>query len=132
MSYMSELRSEIDNDPLGRGYSGMTDAQIADDMNTKYRSKNKEFITGQQISDAIDSAEYSALSSAEKDRVVNFTQRQSVDPFGFAQVVFLDMFPGGSNTIQNLVAIRTESISRAQDLGFREVKEGHVKDAKAL
>ena len=31
------IKSEIDTDPLVRGYSGMTDAQVADDMNTLYR-----------------------------------------------------------------------------------------------
>ena len=85
MSYMSELREEIQNDPLSRGYAGMTDQQIADDLNSKYRSKNKTGVSGKDISDAINSAEYSALSDAQKDRIINFTQRQSVDPFGFAQ-----------------------------------------------
>lgn len=132
MSYMSELREEIQNDPLSRGYAGMTDQQIADDLNSKYRSKNKTGVSGKDISDAINSAEYSALSDAQKDRIINFTQRQSVDPFGFAQTVFLDIFAGGSTTIQNLSNIRVESISRADELGWREVKIGHVIDAKAI
>lgn len=132
MSYMSELKQEIDADPLSRGYSGMTAQQIADDLNTKYRSRNKTGISGKDISEAIDSAEYAALGAAEKDRIINFTQQQSVDPFGFAQIVFLDMFAGGSTTIQNLASIRVESISRATELGWREVKAGHVIDAQAI
>jgi len=31
------LKAEIDSDPLGRGYAGMTDRQVADDLNTFYR-----------------------------------------------------------------------------------------------
>lgn len=31
------IKAELDADPLGRGYSGMTDKQAADDANTLYR-----------------------------------------------------------------------------------------------
>lgn len=31
------LKDELTADPLGRGYSGMTDAEAADDLNTAYR-----------------------------------------------------------------------------------------------
>lgn len=37
MAFLQELKSEIDSDPLTRGYSGMTDAQVAADLNTAYR-----------------------------------------------------------------------------------------------
>lgn len=37
---MTILSDELLNDPLGRGYAGMTDQQAADDLNTKYRDKN--------------------------------------------------------------------------------------------
>ncbi len=32
-----DLNTELTTDPLSRGYSGMTDAQAADDLNTVYR-----------------------------------------------------------------------------------------------
>lgn len=32
------IKQEIDTDPLSRGYAGMTDKQVTDDMNTIYRS----------------------------------------------------------------------------------------------
>jgi hypothetical protein len=35
------IKTEIDIDPLTRGYSGMSDREIADDMNTKYRERNR-------------------------------------------------------------------------------------------
>ena len=34
------LKAELDNDPLTRGYSGMTDEQAAIDLNTEYRTVN--------------------------------------------------------------------------------------------
>jgi hypothetical protein len=37
MAYILDLKTEIDGDPLVRGYVGMTDLQVANDMNTLYR-----------------------------------------------------------------------------------------------
>ncbi len=37
MGKIAKIKAEIDSDPLTRGYSGMTDQQVADDMNTAYR-----------------------------------------------------------------------------------------------
>ncbi|GAG32022.1 unnamed protein product, partial [marine sediment metagenome] len=34
------LKTELDVDPLGRGYAGMNDKEATDDINTKYRDKN--------------------------------------------------------------------------------------------
>lgn len=34
------LKSEITADPLGRGYAGMTDQQVADDLNSVYRTRD--------------------------------------------------------------------------------------------
>lgn len=37
MADYKAFKSEIVNDPLARGYSSMTDQQVADDLNTAYR-----------------------------------------------------------------------------------------------
>ncbi len=39
------LKSEIAGDPLGRGYSGMSDAEIATDLNTAYRPDGTKAIS---------------------------------------------------------------------------------------
>jgi hypothetical protein len=38
MANIDRLADEIANDPLGRGYSTMTDQEVADDLNTAYRT----------------------------------------------------------------------------------------------
>jgi len=38
MGRIATIKSEIDTDPLVRGYSGMSDIQVANDMNTSYRN----------------------------------------------------------------------------------------------
>ncbi len=41
MSRKLDLKNHIQNDPDARGYSGMTDAQVAADMNVKRRPSSK-------------------------------------------------------------------------------------------
>lgn len=131
MGYIQELKNEIDGDPLVRGYSAMTDQQVADDLNTQYRSYNKPFMSGTEVADAIVTSEYNALADAQKDRVIALTNREVINPFGFSATVMIDVFGGGSATIAALQAARVESISRAQELFQRDVKVGQVTDARA-
>ena len=56
------LKDEIVNDPLIRGYSTMTDAEIADDLNTVYRERNRTTMTGSEIWAQTVASEYNALS----------------------------------------------------------------------
>lgn len=131
MGYIQDLKNELDSDPLARGYSTMTDQQVADDLNTKYRSFNLPFMTGTEVADAIVTSEYNALADAQKDRVIALTNRDSINPFGFSATVMIDIFGAGSDTISALQASRVEPISRAQELFERDVKVGQVTDARA-
>ena len=64
--------------------------------------------------------------------VINFTLQRSIDPFGFGQTVFIDIFGGGSQTITNLAAARVESVSRAKEIGWGDaVNEGDIINARA-
>lgn len=131
MSDSNALRNEIVNDPLGRGYSGMTDEQVLTSLTTADRPKNKERMTGEEISEAIVKSEYDALSDAAKDRVIAYVNLRSIDPFGFAQTVFLDIFGGGSQTITNLAAVRVDQVTRASQIGWNSINIGDVKAARA-
>jgi len=130
MAFIQDLKNEIDSDPLSRGYSAMTDQQITDDLNTKYRSFNVPFLTGNEVADAINATEYNALADAQKDRVIALTNREAINPFGFSATVMIDIFGAGSDTIAALQAARVEPISRAQELFNRDVKVGQVTDAR--
>ena len=132
MGYISDLADEINSDPLARGYSGMSDQQVADDLNTSYRTKNRDRMSGTEIADAIAAADYNALADAQKDRVIGLTNRDSINPFGFSATVMIDVFGAGSDTITALQAARVDSITRAAELFGKEVKVGHVKDARTI
>lgn len=126
------LRSELDTDPLTRGYAGMTDAEVATDLNTEYRTRNKDTITGSEAWSLTDSTEYNALTDAQKSQWLSLCAIDQHDPFGVSADTAIDIFTGGSDTIVALNAYRVESISRGIELGIGNVVEQHVIDARAL
>lgn len=124
------LWNEIQDDPLLRGYSGMTDAEIAADLNTAYRERNRTSVTGTEILNAVNKAEYNALTTANKELMWNLVSMGELNPFGIEADLFVDMFGGGSTTISQLQALRVDSISRAAELGLSDVNDGLVIEAR--
>lgn len=133
MSNISIIKTELDGDPLTRGYSGMTDEQVAEDLNTVYRTINKTSLSGDELFAATDSAEFAALTDHQESLWVSFCGRSSIDPFGASNVAFVQyVFGGGSTTVSNLNSLRTESVSRAAELGVGVVRPGEVTEARSL
>lgn len=60
------LKTEVTTDPLGRGYSGMSDLEVANDLNTEYRTITRSTVAGYEIFNLTDDAEYAALTDAQK------------------------------------------------------------------
>jgi hypothetical protein len=133
------LKSEIDTDPLTRGYSGMTDQQVADDMNTVYRTRNRDSMTGDEIFQATDPTEYNGLDTGSGNTADNqghwlaFCGRTEIDPFATANVQLVQsIFGGGSTTVSNLQTARLENVSRADELGLGFIRSGYVEYARTL
>ena len=129
MDYVA-LKSEIVTDPLVRGYSGMTDQEVADDMNTVYRTRNRSVMTGKEVKDRIDVTEWDARTDAQKQLVLAMCNRDDLDPFGIDAQIFQDAMAGATNTLGNLTAYRVEDISRATELGFGVITGPNVDTAR--
>ena len=128
---IAALASELTVDPLGRGYSGMSNAEATASLNTVNRDVDVTSITGDRIFAATDSAEFIVLSDIKKQLWLSFCGRSEVDPFGTSNVAFVTwLFGGGSTTGSNLAGVRQQSISRAQELGLGIVREGDVERAR--
>jgi len=112
------LASEIADDPLGRGYSSMSEQEIADDMNTVYRQRPRDTMTSSEVANAIDPAEFIGLTNAQEQEIWNWLHLGVLNPFGIEATRFTAIFGGGSTTITALQAMRQESISRATELGL--------------
>lgn len=130
---MSKLHDEIMVDELNRGYAGMTDAEVAADLNTVYRTRNKQSMSGDEVFQQTVPAEFDALSEDHQQLWMAFCGRDRINPFATANVqLVVHIFGSGSTTIANLQDARVEDISRAVELGLGEVSEGAVNHARAL
>lgn len=129
-----QLCEELTLDPLGRGYVGMTDEQATVDLNTAYRTRQRTTMSAGEIMEAIDSTEFTALSAANKarvDRVLSLGAEIIIGPGNNHNAVQeLLVFGNASNTVANLVALRTIAITRAAELGISRPKVGQVEDAR--
>lgn len=130
---IAALKAEIDSDPLVRGYSGMSDEAVAADLNTVYRTRNKSSLSGDEMFQATDGSEFTALTEHKEVSWLSFCSRNSVSCFAAANVAFVQyIFGGGSTTVSNLNALRTESVSRADELGLGRIVTGDVVEARAF
>lgn len=132
MSFLAVLNIELMTDPLSRGYSGMSDLEAADDLNTVYRTIALDTVSGSAIFNATDDAEFGALTDAEQDQWMALCAVGSIDTTsGVAKALESDIFGPGTTTRDNLVALRTQDVSRAVELGLGVVTEGDVNKARA-
>lgn len=123
------LGAEIANDPLARGYAAMTDQQIAADLNTRYRTVERDSLSGSEIFNAIVPAEFAALAAADKTLVRDvFGLGDAVDVSTGtnARAVLLSAFGAATTTRSNLASAVNELVSRSTELGLSAVTAADV------
>lgn len=132
MNY-SKLKAEITNDPLTRGYSGMTDQQVVDSLNTSDRNYNKPSIGVDEIYDALDLTEFAALSADNKARVDRIlSMGGSVKVQGNVKTELASIFGSETATRTALLAAIKTTQTRASELGVGNVNAGDVNVARSL
>ena len=125
------MKIEIITDPIVRGYAGMTNQQVLDDLYTLYRSRNKSSMTGKEVADEVTLADWNVLIDAKKAQFLALIARDDLDPFGYAEQVIKDIFGTPSGTVTALAAARIETISRVTELGLGKPALPHVMDARS-
>ena len=109
----------------------MNSQEIADDINTEYRSRNRTSMSASEVANQMDNTEWGDLTVDEKREIWDVLHMGSaLNPFGIEATIFTSVF-GASTTITNLQAARVEDISRGVELGLGHVKVGHVNMAGA-
>jgi hypothetical protein len=137
---LAALKTEIDGDPEGLGYSGKTDQAVADLMNTIGLSS--ETITRESVNTAdiivaifSDVTEFNSLSDSEIMKLNLLSPVGTIDPTTL-QAVFINMFPAGGGGRPNiraaLIALATRSASRAEALLGESVSLLDVHRARRL
>ena len=115
------LRTELDTDPLGLGYAGKTDQQVATLLNTARQSIDLEtgVLTAYQIVNCIDRGEYALLSAVDRSLLALLVSAGQVDTKSpTIRATFLAMFPSATAPVTRaaLVAIQSRKGSRAEQL----------------
>lgn len=130
------LAAELTNDPLGRGYAGMTPALAAASLNARNRpGPDRDTVPAYEILEAIVPAEWTSLSAAEKQRVQTIISAGTVNLKGANTRAMLGAaFGAGTTTRANLLALQAgPPISRAEELNLgAAVGDGHVVSARGI
>ena len=127
MTATISLRDEVILDPLGRGYAGMTDAEVVNSLNAINREVEREYIESWEVIEATIWAEWNALSSAYKQLYQTLVSCSRLKVFGpNTRSAFAAMFGAGTTTRANLLALQTRLVSRAEELSLGNVTEGDV------
>ena len=128
---MTILSEELINDPLGRGYSGMTNNEVETDINSIYRpAPDLNYIEANIIFEFIDRTEFVALSSDQKlelQILLALSNEINISPTSKARNLLSSLFGAGTNTRTNLLNYVTNQLqSRGKELGLEYVREGHI------
>ena len=126
------LTAELTADPENIGYAGKTDRQAADLMNVVNRPRGRASMSGDEVFQNIESqAVWDLLTPEQRNEFLTLCARDSIDPFGPANVALVtSIFGGGSATVTNLQTARVETVSRGVELGLGRVGEGDVWDVR--
>lgn len=127
---LATLKTEVTTDPLARGYSTMSDEQIADSLNTGNRTADRDTLTGGMVMSSIVRSEFAALSAADKQYIQLIVSCGEMPITTTLKTEFGAVFGAGTATRTNLVALLKRTGSRAEELGLGNVTPSNVADAK--
>jgi len=141
------LKNEIINDPLGIGYSQMTDQEVADSLNAKIRSK----IVNRMVNERSVLAEFSTPLAAEtflqkleaiatqnpiiKRAIRWMTPDQDGIDVGHPSTIdmineLVTAYVLTQNEADEFLNMAKQLCSRSEELGLGVVGDGHVKSVR--
>ena len=105
-------------------------ATAADQLNTVNRTLNRASMSGSEVLNAVNAAEWIGLTDAGRQTVWDIVHLGTLNPFGVEATLLIEVFGGGSATITALAAARKDDVSRAVELGLGFVYAGHIQNAR--
>lgn len=115
---LTALKAEITTDPLTRGYSGMSDDAIAASLAVPNRQADREALDSGTLVASIVSADYVGLTANQKDYVRLVAMATSVPLTAALKSELGAIFPAGSTTRANLIALQKRPGTRAEELNL--------------
>ena len=132
MDYIA-LKAELDAGHPDTGAYSVDNATAAAELNAVNRTVPRGSMNGDEIFAATDNAEFAGLTDHKQQLWVSFTSKDIINAYDATNIDFLDyIFGAGSTTKTVLAGLRTEAISRANEIGIGEVDEWKVEYARTL
>ena len=132
MDYIA-LKAELDAGHPDTGAYSVDNATAAAELNAVNRTVPRTSMNGDEIFSATDNAEYVGLTDHKQQLWVSFTSKDIINAYDATNINFVDyIFGAGSTTKTTLAGLRTEDVSRANEIGIGEVDEWKVEYARTL
>lgn len=130
MDYVALKAELLAGHPVTGAYNA--DNQLAaDQLNAVNRTRNRASMTGKEVKDRIDTADWDSRTDAQKSQLLSMFARDDLDPFGIDAHIFQEAMTGAVGTsVSSLASYRVEDISRAEELGFGVVSAADVDSAR--
>ena len=127
------LKTELDSGHPDTGAYDPDDTLAVAELNAVNRVTVKPTVTGSEVADATDNAEFSALTAAEQTSWLALCAIDNLDTTGgIAGALEASLFGVATATRANLIALREQNVSRATELFGADVIIGDVQNARAL
>jgi hypothetical protein len=109
------------------------DQLAADQLNLVNRTRNRTSMTGKEVKDQIDQADWDTRTEGQQQTLLSLFARDDLDPFGIDAHIFQESMTGAVGTsVADLAAYRVEAVSRAVELGFGVVTAAEVETAREV
>lgn len=113
---LQKLKTELTSDPLNRGYGAMSDEEAAKTFSVLDRTPNRTDLDGGLLVASIVRSEFAALSAGDKQYVQLVCAADSLPLTATLKSELGAIFPAGSATRTNLLALMKRPGNRAEEL----------------
>lgn len=121
MADLTKLYNEITNDPLSRGYSTMTNQEIADDLNSYYRTQYRDVSVGELAGVVELNSIYEKLDNSttlESNKLMRMTSNKSpITSLAYSDPTQRQQIDNLLNKIVTDNIITNEDKDKLQELG---------------
>ena len=140
MTDLNALRVELDDGHPDTGAYSLDDATAAVEINVENRAVDRSNVPAPEILAAVAPADYLSVFDPDTGNAVHRLYFEDIMRAGGTvdldnaniRTALTAIFAGKAGTIAALEALHTVTVSRAQELGFGNVREGTVTQARAL
>ena len=129
---LQALKTELLAGHPGTGPYSANDETAAGQLNATNRQPNRETLDSGLLVASIVRSELTALAAADKEYLRLVAMAQSLPLTATVKAELGAIFPNGSTTRTNLLALLKRPGSRAEELGLGFVTASNVADARRL